>query len=145
MVGVIDAIDPPNNTTVTRRIGDANTTFNCSVFAQAGRQVTTLWNIENIRGVADLRDLLTVLGDDNIVKFDGISSNGTGFFPTFRNELTFTEFIEDFDGATLICGTGENLRAGRWSLRVYRMFNCTAYMINYFNVYMYNLPTCILR
>ncbi len=113
-----DSFNPPNNSTVTERIGAVNITFECEIFLDSG-QVATAWSVGNFEGIAGSQALgnpTSVLLNETLVT--GESTNDTA--GTFRNELIFIEFIESLDGVTLFCGSGANLEVGRFFLHVYR-------------------------
>ena len=84
-----------------REVGHPNTTFFCKLVVE-GSQSTTQWNILNFRGVKGSQSILTVLPSTIL---SGTSSGGAGFSPTFRDMLTFPEYIQDLHGTTLTCGT----------------------------------------
>ncbi len=47
-------LNPPNNSTVTERIGAVNITFECEIFLESG-QVATAWSVRNFEGEAGLQ------------------------------------------------------------------------------------------
>lgn len=104
---------------MTAEIGAANVTFQCVLINSAGFQVLTQWNIKDFRGEGGLRDIISTLPDTVL---EGTPTNSTNaIFKTFREILKFPNYIEDFDGATLTCGSPQtSITAGMFPLRVYR-------------------------
>ena len=82
----------------------------------------------NFRGVKGSQSILTVLPSTIL---SGTSSGGAGIFPTFRDMLTFPEYIQDLHGTTLTCGTPTlGLAYVMYFLYIYRKSSSTS-CINY--------------
>ena len=80
--------------------------------------MTTNWNIFNFRETVGGQSIRVPLPDTML---DGVDSNGTNGFITFRNILIFPTFLEDLDGTTLTCGSpAVDTLSVTWFLRVYR-------------------------
>ena len=102
---------------VIRQIGATNVTFECTVTNSLGEQALTQWTIRDFQGEEGLQTILTVVPSTILTG----TPNPSPAFETFRNMLVFPEFLEDFDRATLFCGTPSVvLESGQWTLRVFR-------------------------
>ena len=101
--------DPPNGTTVSQPAGAVNTTFECIIYFDNVRLITS-WFLVNFRGSMTPQDIKTVLPETIL---DGDLNPG-GVFPTFRNLLTFPVFLQSFHGATLYCGSGINIKMAEY-------------------------------
>ena len=102
----------------TEVIGAVDVTFNCVIVDDMGDQLLTLWNLLNFNGVANEQDLITVYLPVGSVTLGGVPADN--LFGSYRNVATFTEYREELDGATLVCGTSTDLQDGQFFLRVYR-------------------------
>ena len=114
---------PRNGSVVTHRVGEANVTFECDIYDDNGNRTFTQWNIENFRGEPGLKSVPLTFNDTLLEGDVGICPVLT----TCRDRLIFPEFLADFDGATLVCGTAINdmFTVGQFFLRVYSKCNST--------------------
>ena len=111
-----ESFNPANGSQVVREVGAVNVSFECIVVDANGNQTLTQWNIENYRGVSGVQDISIV---PNTI-LTGEPTNTLPGFSTFRSRLIFSQFLSDFDGATLVCGTPLDFMTGQFPLRVYR-------------------------
>jgi hypothetical protein len=113
------ALNPANNSIVAGRIGQVNVSLLC-VFLQSDliEQSLTVWSVRSADAVrsGQVFDVRTTI--------PSAIQGGTpsdGIFGSLRDVLTFPEFKEDFDGATLYCGNYPRVYAV-FHLRVYSKF-----------------------
>jgi hypothetical protein len=102
---------------VTQLINATNVTFECSLAEDSDTQILSQWNIVDFEGDSGARNALSVPG----TTLEGDPAPPENIFDTFRNRLVFASFLEDLDGATLLCGVPPSATdLVQFPLRVYR-------------------------
>jgi hypothetical protein len=93
-----------------------NVTFQCIFNDENNQQTTTQWAIRNFGNFTKTYDILTPV--PSAIQ-EGTPSEG--LFGSHREQLTFPEYADDINGATLYCGNFPILFA-LFHLRVYSKF-----------------------
>ncbi len=116
-------LSPQDGSLVAELVGSENSsTFQCDVFSNSsGRllQITTAWGLRNFRSSGNNIFLADPLESEGVLLIDGDLQPPGSFSSTFRNRLLILNFIEDFDGVELVCGSGANIGIVGFDLRVY--------------------------
>ena len=116
---VVTFSNPENNTVVAHFSGTVNVSFECYAEDDVG-PVAIAWNIGNFRGVESHQAIRLILPDTILEGNSTVGTREEPFFDNFRTTLIFPVFLEDFDLATLACGTRENdPSSALFPLRVY--------------------------
>ena len=116
----MDFVDPPSGSVIANFEGSLNAaTLRCNISNQ-GVQISTQWSIENLGGNSALQRVVDVLLDLFEVGGDLRPGSTTG---TFLNQITVLNFTSDLDNTILYCGTGQERRQAKFTLRLYREFH----------------------
>ena len=95
-------------------------TLTCNVLNSNGVQTTTNWFLQNFRSQSGLQAIAS--GEFTDLFFIGGDVRPDDPTRTYRNELTFLNFISDLDHVTMFCGTGVDRQAFFLLRVVYRKF-----------------------
>jgi hypothetical protein len=105
-------------------VGENNTVFTCDIFQEDSSgtlvQITTVWTLQNYQSKSSVLvvksefvGIFSIGGTARLQEFLGAT--------VYRNRITVVNFVEDLDGATLMCGSAEQGLA-YFNLRVYSKY-----------------------
>lgn len=115
-------LSPPNDSVSAQLVGAVNAAvFECNIFQENSNgellQTTTTWTLQNFRSISE-SVLVIQSAFVDIFTISGTPRPPGSFSATYRNRITVLNFVEDLDGAVLMCGT-EKQGHGHFNLRVY--------------------------
>ena len=120
-LGAVVLVNPPSGSLVANFEGAQNvSTLTCNVLNSGGARTITAWFLQDFRSNPGL----TAIAAGEFIELFLLSGDvvPADLTRTYRNELTFLNFISELDGVTVFCGMAINRQQANFSLRVYSKF-----------------------
>ena len=120
-------VRPPSGSLIVELVGAVNTSvIECEIFEEdssGGRmQLLTVWTLRNFRSSRNQSTLVVQSEFEGVLSIEGAvrPPELQQFSKTYRNRILVLNFLEDFDGAELMCGYQATFEVAVFELRIYR-------------------------